>query len=474
MKRQVQETGIRPWYGGDWVSLQEELFKVIDGHFEQYGNMIIKGCEVVNAGADINPGIVGLWGKDSLNNDIYKIAVFEGLQAAASWPVYLVLEKEEEKRLYDVGTQKNVAITYKATPQYALPTGEYLIINQSGANQTYRDAIQSSSYRFVTDAEKSTWNAKASTAVATTSANGLMSASDKTKLNGVAENANNYTHPISHPASMISEDASHRFVTDSQIAGFWSGDGSTKLTTYKKVGIGTSSPDAFFHLSQVSNSVFLRLERTDTVGGIYDIGVNDAGLQFWAGGYVGALADIVFSQSGNVGIGANNPNDKLHVEGNVSVNGSYAQVRINTTSGTNFRFTNRNIANRLSIDNANLGTELVNITSDGKVGIGTIAPTEKLEVNGKVKADGFVPRNTIHGNVSENTVFDALSAVIPNIGDEIIISGGVYANTTVWTFSRAERATESVIRLFGIGDGGLRVIDIINGTATSYDFSLSW
>ncbi len=44
---------------------------------------------------------------------------------------------------------------------------------------------QDANNRFVTDAEKSTWNAKASTAVATTSANGLMSSTDKTKLNGV-------------------------------------------------------------------------------------------------------------------------------------------------------------------------------------------------------------------------------------------------------------------------------------------------
>lgn len=39
---------------------------------------------------------------------------------------------------------------------------------------------------------------------ATTTANGLMSSADKTKLNGVATGANNYTHPATHPASMIS------------------------------------------------------------------------------------------------------------------------------------------------------------------------------------------------------------------------------------------------------------------------------
>ena len=34
------------------------------------------------------------------------------------------------------------------------------------------------------------------------------------KLNGIAEGANKYTHPVSHPASMITEDSTHRFLTD--------------------------------------------------------------------------------------------------------------------------------------------------------------------------------------------------------------------------------------------------------------------
>ena len=37
-------------------------------------------------------------------------------------------------------------------------------------------------------------------ATATTSASGLMSATDKSKLDGVTASANNYTHPSTHPA----------------------------------------------------------------------------------------------------------------------------------------------------------------------------------------------------------------------------------------------------------------------------------
>lgn len=44
------------------------------------------------------------------------------------------------------------------------------------------DITQDTTHRFVTDTEKTTWNGKASTAVATRSANGLMSAADKKKL----------------------------------------------------------------------------------------------------------------------------------------------------------------------------------------------------------------------------------------------------------------------------------------------------
>lgn len=37
---------------------------------------------------------------------------------------------------------------------------------------------------------------------------------EKTKLEGIATGANNYVHPTTHPASMITQDASNRFVTD--------------------------------------------------------------------------------------------------------------------------------------------------------------------------------------------------------------------------------------------------------------------
>lgn len=51
---------------------------------------------------------------------------------------------------------------------------------------------------------------------ATTSVAGFMSGADKSKLDGIAENANNYTHPANHPASIIEQDSNNRFVTDAE------------------------------------------------------------------------------------------------------------------------------------------------------------------------------------------------------------------------------------------------------------------
>ena len=46
---------------------------------------------------------------------------------------------------------------------------------------------QDATHRFITDTERSTWNGKASTAVATQSANGLMSSADKKKLDDLTD-----------------------------------------------------------------------------------------------------------------------------------------------------------------------------------------------------------------------------------------------------------------------------------------------
>ncbi|MBE9389999.1 hypothetical protein [Vagococcus salmoninarum] len=90
--------------------------------------------------------------------------------------------------------------------------------------------VQNASNRFVTDTEKTNWNGKASTAVVTTAKSGLMSSADKTKLDGVATRANNYSHPTTHLPAVIVQDASNRFVTDAEKTN-WNGKAPTTVAT---------------------------------------------------------------------------------------------------------------------------------------------------------------------------------------------------------------------------------------------------
>ena len=52
---------------------------------------------------------------------------------------------------------------------------------------------------------------------------------EKTKLAGIADGANNYTHPAKHEATIITEDETHRFVTDAE-KDEWSGKLGTDST----------------------------------------------------------------------------------------------------------------------------------------------------------------------------------------------------------------------------------------------------
>ncbi len=56
----------------------------------------------------------------------------------------------------------------------------------------------------------------------------------KEKLDGIANNANNYSHPSTHPASMISESTSRRFVSDAEK--------STWNSKQKSISKGTGTP----------------------------------------------------------------------------------------------------------------------------------------------------------------------------------------------------------------------------------------
>lgn len=79
--------------------------------------------------------------------------------------------------------------------------------------------------------------------LASTTEAGRMSAADKAKLNGVAAGANNYVHPTTHPASMITQDSSNRFTTDAEKA-TWNAKAGTTAATTSAAGLMSAADKA--------------------------------------------------------------------------------------------------------------------------------------------------------------------------------------------------------------------------------------
>lgn len=79
--------------------------------------------------------------------------------------------------------------------------------------------------------------------VATGETDGLMSAEDKAKLDGIAAEANKYVHPSTHPASMIEQDDDLQFVAAVQKA-FWDAKASTDVATADDDGLMSAEDKA--------------------------------------------------------------------------------------------------------------------------------------------------------------------------------------------------------------------------------------
>lgn len=93
-----------------------------------------------------------------------------------------------------------------------------------------------------------TWAVPTNTtySVVTSTANGLMSYDMLNKLNGIEAGANKYIHPTSHPASMITQDANYRFVSDTEKSN-WS---AKETTTGAQTKANTAEANAKAYADQ--------------------------------------------------------------------------------------------------------------------------------------------------------------------------------------------------------------------------------
>jgi hypothetical protein len=167
MKEQVQETGVRKYFGDDFILLQNELIEAITALYNDHGNFIIQGCEVSDMGAtwQVNAGVVLLRDDAGDNPKLCRFA--GGIYSSATAQIYLtqaMLDKDDVPaygRIYKDAATKNIVVEFIASAGTSLPAqADYITITKASGGASFLDAIQNSARRFVTDALINTWNAK--------------------------------------------------------------------------------------------------------------------------------------------------------------------------------------------------------------------------------------------------------------------------------------------------------------------------
>lgn len=185
MKRHVQEPGVRKWSGDDLLELQGEPLAVLDQFFGQYGDMVIKGCEIDQEAGTVSAGLVAISGKDAEGKDAYKVCPFRGATGVKVFPCYLALKYTEFTRDYDDTVVRPIAYQYEAELLTVKPTDRPYLDLSVGGRVQFLDVIQDALHRFVSDDDRKKWDAKATAghthAIATEKIAGFMGVLDRKK-----------------------------------------------------------------------------------------------------------------------------------------------------------------------------------------------------------------------------------------------------------------------------------------------------
>lgn len=139
-------------------------------------------------------------------NEDRMMNIENGIERAHDLVEGLAQTVDEKTKVEPSVVPGNILIDEQETPVYRHP-------NSHSADIITETATK----KFVTPEQIEEWDNKmAPGSIASTVEDGLMSKDDKAKLDGIQLAANNYVHPEEHDASIITEDETHRFATDAE------------------------------------------------------------------------------------------------------------------------------------------------------------------------------------------------------------------------------------------------------------------
>lgn len=147
------------------------------------------------------------------------------------------------------------------------------------------------------------------------------------------------------------------------------------------------------------------LFRLAEVRGVRNGGNNSGALSFYTNGdYIGSTPTekVRIDASGNVGVGTASPTSLLHLYSGDptalienSAAGGSARVKFKNPSQVWQTSIRGDISDAFVIRNETSSTDVFTVLTDGKIGVGMTNPSEKLEVNGNVKATNFVTTSDV-------------------------------------------------------------------------------